>query len=1071
MAQEIYHRSEWGNPNEQWGNVYLNADLTNELYKRASEYENSWVTDQLLNGVGTKPSIIMTPTAYEDGILNSVKPAQTFGSELVTNGGFDTDSDWTKQSNWTISNGKANSNGTSGSIFQNASFITGRTYKVFFEITSISSGRVSYRTNGLQNYFSEVGTHTITWVYDGSFNYIYLLSDSGFNGSIDNVSVKEVIDADFDFTRGSSATRVNEKGLIQDVQILSDELVQNGNFEEIGSEEVTNGDFEQIGSELVTNGSFDTDSWWTVETPEAQIYNGKVNFNTSLQNYGIYRTNLLTSNKQYKVVFTIDTYTSGAVHLNIGGSVIGSYNQIGTYNVNITGGGNNLFGIQSDNGGAVLSIDNVSVKEVGQDWEFNTGWSIGDGVAIGNASIGTGSIYQQGVFEIGKIYQLKLDATLTSGSFKLEGSGGSTLATFNETKSYNVIIEATQVDLMFRRITSSFIGSIDNISVKEVGQNWTFGTGWSIGDGVANCDGTQTNNSALQQSGIASIGNIYKIQFDLTVDAGFINYVNLGGWIDTTNLTTSGTYTYYTSTTTATDNLGIAANVDFIGSIDNVSVIEITDDTDLPRINYTNFDYQDVLGDELVTNGDFSDGLNNWTDASNWWSVVNGQAYHPASTSMKQLYQDVSTEVNKKYKISVNVNIISGTPQVFWDKVSGQEGQNLAQGLNEIIVTTFKTNSNIYFGRVSPTNAEFYIDNVSVKELTEDVLVPYSGEGALLLEPSRTNYLLQSNQFDTTWNLQNITISSNETGVGGSVDAWKLIPSTANTYHRITNTVSGTQNLEVTLSVYAKADGYNFLRITENGSTGDYATFNLLDGIVENKTSSAAKIESVGNGWYRCSSSIVATTSHRFDMYVMESATVQEPWQGNGTSGVYIQYAQLEAGSYATSYIPTQGSAVTRLADSCNNGGNEQVINSTEGVLYAEISALANGGVGDRYISLGSGSDVVNTVQLLYHNTANRVNFRVTKGGSFQVNISDFTFEQTDNLKIAVKFKENDFALWINGVERATDTSGQTFSVGTLQKLQFDSGNRASDFYGNVKCVAVFKEALSDTELQKLTQV
>ena len=65
MAQEIYHRSEWGNPNEQWGNVYLNADLTNELYKRASEYENSWVTDQLLNRIGTKPSIILTPTAYK----------------------------------------------------------------------------------------------------------------------------------------------------------------------------------------------------------------------------------------------------------------------------------------------------------------------------------------------------------------------------------------------------------------------------------------------------------------------------------------------------------------------------------------------------------------------------------------------------------------------------------------------------------------------------------------------------------------------------------------------------------------------------------------------------------------------------------------------------------------------------------------------------------------------------------------------------------------------------------------------------------------------------------------------
>ena len=132
---------------------------------------------------------------------------------------------------------------------------------------------------------------------------------------------------------------------------------------------------------------------------------------------------------------------------------------------------------------------------------------------------------------------------------------------------------------------------------------------------------------------------------------------------------------------------------------------------------------------------------------------------------------------------------------------------------------------------------------------------------------------------------------------------------------------------------------------------------------------------------------------------------------------------------------------------------------------------MVNGGVGDRYISLSSGSDVTNTVQLLYHNTDNRINFRVTKGGVFQVNISDFTFEQNDNLKIAVKFKADDFALWINGVERATDTSGQTFDVGTLQKIQFDSGNKASDFFGKTKAVAVYKTALTDEQLTALTTI
>jgi len=123
---------------------------------------------------------------------------------------------------------------------------------------------------------------------------------------------------------------------------------------------------ETLGREEVVNGDFASNTWWTVETPDAEISNGKVNFNTAKTNYGIFRANLLTTGKQYKVVFTIDSYTSGAVHLNIGGVVVNSYNSEDTFTAYITGGGSNVFGIQSDNGGATLSINNVSVKELTQ---------------------------------------------------------------------------------------------------------------------------------------------------------------------------------------------------------------------------------------------------------------------------------------------------------------------------------------------------------------------------------------------------------------------------------------------------------------------------------------------------------------------------------------------------------------------------------------------------------------------------------------------------------------------------------------------------------------------------------
>ena len=166
MAQEIYHRSNWGNPTETWGNVYLNADLTNELYKRASEYENSWVTDQLLNGVGTKPSIILTPTAYEDGILNSVKPAKPYSDELVTNGNFsDGTNGWVGNVNTTlsVSSGQLDIQsaiGLYGVAFSEVNFVEGKKYLIKLDV--ISTDRPTHIRVGTS---SGISTGTATNIF------------------------------------------------------------------------------------------------------------------------------------------------------------------------------------------------------------------------------------------------------------------------------------------------------------------------------------------------------------------------------------------------------------------------------------------------------------------------------------------------------------------------------------------------------------------------------------------------------------------------------------------------------------------------------------------------------------------------------------------------------------------------------------------------------------------------------------------------------------------------------------------------------------------------------------------
>ena len=108
---------------------------------------------------------------------------------------------------------------------------------------------------------------------------------------------------------------------------------------------------------------------------------------------------------------------------------------------------------------------------------------------------------------------------------------------------------------------------------------------------------------------------------------------------------------------------------------------------------------------------------------------------------------------------------------------------------------------------------------------------------------------------------------------------------------------------------------------------------------------------------------------------------------------------------------------------------------------------------------------------MFYTNVSNAIQVKVVVGGSNSLNgyivIPNISLQN----KFALKYKENDFALWVNGFELITDTSGNTFSNGTLTKLAFDRGDGAEDFYGKTKAVAVWKEALSDQELAELTTI
>jgi hypothetical protein len=335
--------------------------------------------------------------------------------------------------------------------------------------------------------------------------------------------------------------------------------------------------------------------------------------------------------------------------------------------------------------------------------------------------------------------------------------------------------------------------------------------------------------------------------------------------------------------------------------------------------------------------------------------------------------------------------------------------------------------------------------------------------GALLLEPIRINLFPYSEDFtNNAWNKTRTTAAANSTtSPNGGVNA-SLITATESTAGYVFDGATLTQGLKYFVSVFFKQGSYGGNVIISDFTESGVVTFNLTTKtIITSGIASDASYEDYGNGWFRVMASITPTISTGNHNIVFGN------FGGVGNS-IYIWGAQLEAGSYPTSYIPTQGAISTRVADVCNGAGNSQIFNDSEGVLFAEISALAND-LTFRLISLSDGT-TSNRLSLGYRSTSNAIyceirNANVPNDSVFLITtINDIKTKS----KVSVKYKENDFAMWVNGFEVSTDTSGIT--PVNLSKINFDSGQiNGSFFYGNTKQIAYYDEILTDLELEYIT--
>jgi hypothetical protein len=174
-----------------------------------------------------------------------------------------------------------------------------------------------------------------------------------------------------------------------------------------------------------------------------------------------------------------------------------------------------------------------------------------------------------------------------------------------------------------------------------------------------------------------------------------------------------------------------------------------------------------------------------------------------------------------------------------------------------------------------------------------------------VIEKVRTNQVLQSNSFDTTWVNVDTTETSGQAGYDGTNNAWLLDIASGLTTQRIQQTISASGSL--TLSVYAKAGTKNWTRLFCTGTIiSANAYFNLQTGALGAAVNCTSKIEAAGNGYYRCSISLNTTITAARIYVATDDGNVTQ-----SSGNILIQNAQLEVGDIATDYIPTTTAAVS----------------------------------------------------------------------------------------------------------------------------------------------------------------
>ena len=353
----------------------------------------------------------------------------------------------------------------------------------------------------------------------------------------------------------------------------------------------------------------------------------------------------------------------------------------------------------------------------------------------------------------------------------------------------------------------------------------------------------------------------------------------------------------------------------------------------------------------------------------------------------------------------------------------------------------------------------------------------------LLIEESRTNLLTYSEDFSQgVWTKHNSSINSNViTAPDNTSNATKLIENTSNVQHMVYRNLTSAVNTTYTFSFFAKSAErqYVLASFSGGGLSGDCVVgVSLIDGSVTTTSNSPenTSVTKLPNGWYRITLTKTTPSASAFQPRILISRTgsSSQTYQADGTSGLYLWGAQLEAGAFPTSYIPTTASTVTRSADNASMTGTNfsSWYNQGEGTILVNLVPNYSNAVANRFrrfltISAGSGNQD-NVIQLISIDNSNQIQFAVWNSNVFQAG-ENLTVPSGTAGKIGYSIKQNSCVLVGNG--RLLQNDNTCIIPTILNRLDIGGyvNNSGYQSTSTISRLTYYPIALTPTQLINLT--